>query len=139
VRENVVFWDGSVFGELSHEKQRNVVVGYYQAALNHVASAVCGDGASVSLQFFFQKIQIEETTKDRFVKLSATLAATKKGSLERRAARAMLCGAYTYQELEEASATYYALKMSRTTYIQSRNDYRVLEEEGSHTVGPNAL
>lgn len=144
MRSDPDMWDSMRVDCGNYErKARGVIMGLYSDALLHIAEAVCGpDAAAASIEFFKKRLKVEKEDKEAVKKVIADarkemllpwgrlLAASKKGTIERRVMRAVMCQTFSVREVEELGEAVPGFSISRTIFTKSRRDYDVLCEDG---------
>lgn len=144
MRSDPGLWDVSR-GDCSgyERKARGVVMGLYADALRSVAEAVCGPEASeASLEVFKKRLKLDKDNADvckqvvadarkkLLVPWARLLAASKKGTVERRVVRAVLCQTISATELAMLEDAVPGFSISRSIFTKSRQDFDLLCEDG---------
>ncbi|ETO69048.1 hypothetical protein F444_14268 [Phytophthora nicotianae P1976] len=117
---------------------KSVVFRMYEKILRLVAESVCGrEAADASVVAFLQKISSKtvfssssKEVSEVFQPLASVMMATKRNSIERRTARAMLCGIFKFSEMSRMENEVPGFHVGKSSYSRGKEDFKTLVKDG---------
>lgn len=117
----------------------------FQKLMLRICTVFCGMSEDAGHSFwngFVQSLQAKENpklTSEAVEELARSLALAKRGSIEKRVIRALLCGIYTFAQLEELVRVVPGFSMSRTSFVKGGSDFKQLAEGNSISIASRSL